>query len=71
MHLCTPRSNTFEPPTEDLIKSAHGMLMKDLVNDDGNVVNAGVYCKIPVHARSHQLPHFEYVPTEMPKILSK
>ena len=26
-HLCTPRSNTFQPLTEDLIKSTHGMLM--------------------------------------------
>ena len=42
MHLCTPHSNTFEPLTEDLIKSTHGMQMKDLV-DDGNV-NAGVFC---------------------------
>ena len=32
MNLCIPHSNTFEP--EDLIKSTHGMLMKDPVNED-------------------------------------
>ena len=71
MHLCSLRSDTFEPLTEDLVKSTHGILMKGLVSDDGNVVNAGVYRKIPVHAGSHQFPHFECVATEMPKILSK
>ena len=55
--------------SEDLVKSAHKVMMDGLKTEEGCLVSAGIYRKIPVHAGQHNYPPHQCIPAEMAQIV--
>ena len=68
--LCPPPALASLPIlTEDLIKRAHGIMMKGLRNEQGLSINAGSYRSIPVFAGCHVFPSHKCIPNRMSDIV--
>jgi fido (protein-threonine AMPylation protein) len=59
------------PLTEDLIKTTHGIMMKDLSNEQGFKINAGMYRQISVFAGDHVYPTHTCIPRCMTDIVER
>ena len=57
--------------TEDLIKKAHGIMMKGLYNEQGIPVTNGEYRQSSVHAGLHLFPSHECIPAAMTRIVEE
>jgi fido (protein-threonine AMPylation protein) len=58
-----------KPLSEEMIKTAHRYLMEGLSGEDGEIITAGVYRRISVHAGVHLYPNYESVPGAMEEIV--
>lgn len=67
----TKQSNKATPLSVEMIKSAHRILAKGLVSEDGSAINAGEYRRIPVHSCFHSYPGFECISVRMEEIVAK
>ena len=69
--LCVKREGSDSLPvlSEELILQAHHVMMQGLKTEQGEIVNAGVYRKISVHAGQHVYPSYQCIPENMEKII--
>ena len=57
--------------TEKLIQQVHSVMMRGLKTERGELVNAGCYRKISVHAGQHVYPSHECIPANMERIVEE
>ena len=71
--LCPKRGDEKGLPdlTEELIQRAHFIMMRGLKTERGEIVHAGRYRKISVHAGQHLYPSHECIPANMKKIVEE